>query len=67
MELQMEEADNLKKKIDAVKAKELTGLTASRQIISTPGVFKGRGTGGSVAGTPRAGDIPKRTPMRLGL
>jgi hypothetical protein len=65
----MEEADTLKKKIDAVKAKELTGLTASRQIISTPGVFKSRGTGtgGSGANTPQSGDTPRRTPMRLGL
>lgn len=63
MELEMEEADSMKKKIDAVKAKELTVLTASRQIISTPGVF-GKASGQSVGG---AGDTPRRTPLRLGL
>lgn len=55
----MAEAESEKRKISAVKAKELTGLTVSRQIISTPGVFK---NGRSVSG-----DTPKRTPMRLGL
>lgn len=65
----MEEADTQKKKIDAVKAKEITGLTASRQIISTPGMFRGRGagSGGTGGNTPQPGDTPRRTPMRLGL
>lgn len=63
MELQMEEADSTKKKIDAVKARELTVLTASRQVISTPGVFtKILGQGGA-----NVGDTPRRTPLRLGL
>ena len=57
----MEEADTMKKKIDAVKAKELTVLTASRQVISTPGVF------GKSSQISSAGDTPRRTPLRLGL
>ena len=59
MELQMAAAESEKNKINAVKAKELTGLAASRQIISTPGIFK-NGRSANV-------DTPKRTPMRLGL
>ena len=70
MELQMEEADTKKRKIDAVKAKEMTGLTMSRQVISTPGLFKNTAasrtpSGGS--GNGGGGDTPRRTPMRLGL
>ena len=55
----MAAAESEKNKINAVKAKELTGLVASRQIISTPGIFK-NGRSANV-------DTPKRTPMRLGL
>ena len=60
MELQMAEADLEQKKIDAVRAKELSVLAVSRQQISTPGMFKSNTGAGS-------GETPKRTPMRLGL
>ena len=61
----MEQADSEKKKIDAVKAKELTGLTASRQIISTPGIFKYGNGNNKIINS--GSETPKRTPLRLGL
>lgn len=60
MELQMEEAETEKNKIESVKAKALTSLTASRQIISTPGLTK-------KMNKDLSGETPKRTPVRLGL
>jgi hypothetical protein len=56
----MEEAETEKNKIESVKAKALTSLTASRQIISTPGLSK-------KINKDLSGETPKRTPMRLGL
>lgn len=56
----MEAAETEKNKIESVKAKALTSLTASRQIISTPGLNK-------KTNKDLSGETPKRTPMRLGL
>jgi hypothetical protein len=56
----MEEAETEKNKIESVKAKALTSLTASRQIISTPGLTK-------KMNKDLSGETPKRTPVRLGL
>lgn len=68
MELQMQEADTKKRRIDAVKAKEVTGLTVSRQVISTPGLFKNTPASRTPqGGNGQGGDTPRRTPMRLGL